>query len=125
MLLTDFYSDEFERKLRVNKRDFRIHFALNCGAKDCPPVAIYTPDRVLQQFEANSIIFLKKTTRFKNDKTVCITPLFNWFRGDFNGKNGIKKILKRYGLIETTAGITLEFAGYDWTLKLDNYIGLE
>ncbi|MEN8928547.1 MAG: DUF547 domain-containing protein, partial [Flavobacteriales bacterium] len=31
----------WERKLRVDKKDWRIHFALNCGAKSCPPVAIY------------------------------------------------------------------------------------
>ncbi|NNC35662.1 MAG: DUF547 domain-containing protein, partial [Croceitalea sp.] len=45
------FPDIFERKLRVNKRDYRIHFALNCGAKDCPPVAIYTPNRLKEQLQ--------------------------------------------------------------------------
>ncbi len=30
------------RKLMVEKVDFRIHFALNCGAKSCPPIVFYS-----------------------------------------------------------------------------------
>jgi len=33
---------KWETKLRVKNIDWRIHFALNCGAKSCPPVAVYT-----------------------------------------------------------------------------------
>ncbi|MGB3143177.1 MAG: DUF547 domain-containing protein, partial [Maribacter sp.] len=35
------FPNKFERKLRVDDPVYNIHFALNCGAKDCPPVAIY------------------------------------------------------------------------------------
>ena len=26
--------------------DPRIHFALNCGAASCPPIRVYTPERL-------------------------------------------------------------------------------
>ena len=39
--ITNPFAPAYEKKLRVDEKDFRVHFALNCGAKDCPPVAIY------------------------------------------------------------------------------------
>jgi hypothetical protein len=35
--LTNPFPGEFERSLRVDAVDPRIHFALNCGATSCPP----------------------------------------------------------------------------------------
>lgn len=118
------FPNKFERKLRVDKRDYRIHFALNCGAKDCPPVAIYTADRVNEQFEKGTKDYLKKTTEYDGSRSmVAVTSLFSWFRGDFGSANGTKKILKEQGLIPIT-DIELEFKNYDWTLDLDNWTEL-
>lgn len=119
------FPGKLERKLRVNKRDYRIHFALNCGAKDCPPVAIYEWERINEQFDKGTKAYLSSTTNYNNlKKEVSVTSLFNWFRGDFGGKNGIKKILKQNGLIPTTKDIELDYNNYDWTLDLDNFVEL-
>lgn len=119
------FPNKFERKLRVDNRDYRIHFALNCGAKDCPPVAIYTWDKLDEQFEKSTSIYLKNTTEYSTEKKdVAITSLFSWFRGDFGGKSGIKKILHEQGLIPSTKDIDLSYKNYDWTLDLDNFIDL-
>ncbi|SFR48335.1 Protein of unknown function, DUF547 [Robiginitalea myxolifaciens] len=119
------FPGEFERKLRVEKRDFRIHFALNCGAKDCPPVAVYTPGRLEQQLEMGTRKYLERTTRFdESSNTVTVSSLFSWFRGDFGGKSGTRKILSDKGLIPDTKGVSIEYSNYDWTLELDNFIDL-
>ncbi len=118
------FPDRFERKLRVDKRDYRAHFALNCGAKDCPPVTIYYADRVNEQLDRGTTNYLKKTTNYNSqNKSVAITSLFSWFRGDFGGKSGTKEILNEQGLIPTT-DVDLEFKNYDWTLHLDNWTEL-
>lgn len=118
------FPNKFERKLRVDKQDYRIHFALNCGAKDCPPVAVYRPDRVTEQFEKGTQDFLKKFTTYdQKTKTVAVTSLFSWFRGDFGGESGTKEILRDQGLIPTE-DVELEFKNYDWTLELDNWTEL-
>ncbi len=119
------FPSKLERTLRVDKRDYRIHFALNCGAKDCPPVAVYTPERIAEQFEKGSKAYLLKTTKIENggDK-VLVTPLFSWFRGDFGSKGGSKKILQSHGIISSTKGISIDYLGYDWTLDIDNFIDL-
>jgi hypothetical protein len=36
-----FKLDDPRRKFIMEKLDPRIHFALNCGAKSCPPVLTY------------------------------------------------------------------------------------
>lgn len=119
------FPNRFERKLRVDKRDYRIHFALNCGAKDCPPVAIYDWKRLDEQFEKGSATYLERTTVYsKEKKEVAVTSLFSWFRGDFDGKSGVKNILKKQGLIPTTKNVDLTYKNYDWTLELDNFIAL-
>lgn len=119
------FPNKFERKLRVDERDYRIHFALNCGAKDCPPVAVYEWERLDEQFNKGTKRYLERTTNYNSEKKeVAVTSLFNWFRGDFGCKSGVKDILKKYELIPTTKGIDITYNNYDWTLDLDNFIEL-
>ena len=124
-MIRKWFPNKFERKLRVNTRDYRVHFALNCGAKDCPPVAIYDWKRLDEQFEKGTSTYLGRTTVYsKEKKEVAVTALFSWFRGDFDGNSGVKKILKKQGLIPTTKDIDITYKNYDWTLDLDNFISL-
>ncbi len=124
-MIRKWFPNKFERKLRVNTRDYRVHFALNCGAKDCPPVAIYDWKRLDEQFEKGTSTYLGHTTVYsKEKKEVAVTALFSWFRGDFDGNSGVKKILKKQGLIPTTKDIDITYKNYDWTLDLDNFISL-
>ncbi|MFT5736720.1 MAG: hypothetical protein ACJAU2_000717 [Maribacter sp.] len=121
--IRNWFPDKFERKLRVDKRDYRVHFALNCGAKDCPPVAIYDWKRLNEQFKKGTSTYLKGTTVYSEEKKeVAVTALFSWFRGDFDGKSGVKSILKEQGLIPTTKNIDITYKNYDWTLDLDDFI---
>jgi hypothetical protein len=119
------FPNKFERKLRVNNPVFNVHFALNCGAKDCPPVAIYEWERLAEQFKIGTETYLKRTTEYHPaTKEVSVTSLFSWFRGDFGGKSGVKKILKSNDLIPVTKDVDLLYSNYDWTLDLDNFIDL-
>lgn len=119
------FPGEFEKRLRVDEPDYRIHFALNCGALDCPPVAIYEWERLDEQFSKGTSKYLKRTTDYNaTEKKVMVTALFSWFRGDFGGVDGVKDILKGQKLIPTTKGIDIDYKNYDWTLKLDNFVNL-
>lgn len=124
-LIRKWFPNKFERKLRVDKRDYRVHFALNCGAKDCPPVAIYEANRLEEQFTKGTKNYIKKTSTYSStDNNVAITSLFNWFRGDFGCKEGVKKILLEQSIIPTSKGITISYTNYDWTLDLNNWTSL-
>lgn len=115
------FVSKFERKLRTDKRDGRIHFALNCGAKSCPPVAIFEAGRIEEQLDNISIQYLTNTTSFdKTKNTASVSSLISWFRGDFGGLEGAKEMLKKYGVVNAE-DFSLEFNDYDWTLDLGNY----
>jgi hypothetical protein len=119
------FPNKFERKLRVENQDYRVHFALNCGAKDCPPVAIYQVKLLDAQFNKGTANYLKKTSEYdKTKKEVAVTSLFSWFRGDFGATSGVKRILKEFEIIPTTKEIDLIYKDYDWSLDLNNFIDI-
>jgi len=121
--VTNPFPGAWERKLRVKERDHRVHFALNCGAKSCPPVGIYDDTKLDTQLETSSSSFLKKYTSVEGN-VINSTSLFSWFRGDFGGIKGAKEILVEREIINT-ADKNKEFKlSYDWTLDLDNFIEL-
>lgn len=119
--LKKFSVANWEQKMRVNEIDWRIHFALNCGAKSCPPVAIYTPENLENEFDFMTKAYLKEQTSYDSKtKTANSVVLFSWFRGDFGGINGAKKILYEYK-ITTEIPEKLDFKEYDWTIFLGNF----
>ncbi|WP_235297550.1 DUF547 domain-containing protein [Portibacter marinus] len=115
------FVSEWERKLRTDHRDYRIHFALNCGAKSCPPVAIYDDQTINEDLEEITEQYLTRVSEYKEEEDkVITTPLMSWFRGDFGGKSGSKEILEKFDIIPNT-DVELEFGDYDWTLDLFNF----
>lgn len=115
----------YEKKLRIQERDGRIHFALNCGAKSCPPIPVLTAERLEEQLNAASKAYLKSTTEYdREEDSAKVTPLFSWFRGDFGGLSGVKSYLRQFEIVPAGANPSLSFLDYDWTLDLGNYVDL-
>lgn len=46
----------------VQPMDKRIHFALVCGAKSCPPIRVYTPDELDEGLDAAAAAFCEGAT---------------------------------------------------------------
>ncbi len=112
----------FEKKFRVGKLDYRIHFALNCGAKSCPPIAFYEPKQINKQLNVAVKTYLRGEASFDPVKEVVSVPaIMGWFRKDFGGKKGILEILKTNGIIPKESNPTIQFKKYDWSLFLNNY----
>ncbi|MEM9986429.1 MAG: DUF547 domain-containing protein, partial [Bacteroidota bacterium] len=121
-LVNNPFAGDFEAKMRVDKVDWHIHFALNCGAAACPPVEVYRASTVKQQLDNRARKYLKQTTVYLSaEEKVQVTSLMSWFRGDFGNLSGAKEILRAYGLIPQESDPDLEFLPYDWTLDLDNF----
>ena len=123
--LPKLFPGKIERKFGLKNRDGRIHFVLNCGAKDCPPIYIFEASSLNEDFDKVSSKYLKGITDVdEENKTINTTSLFNWFTGDFGrGKKGIKSTLKKYDIISKDGmKYKLKFKKYDWTLDLGNFI---
>ncbi|HEX8459996.1 MAG TPA: DUF547 domain-containing protein [Segetibacter sp.] len=120
--LNKLFPSAFEKKFRVSKLDYRIHFALNCGAKSCPPIAFYEPQQIDKQLAIAVKIYLKGESEYNKLKNeVAIPALMGWFRHDFGGKKGIREILIYNKIIPEGSKPTIKFKKYDWSLYLDNY----
>lgn len=111
---------DYEKMFRVDETDARIHFVLNCGAIDCPPVYIYHPATLEEDLDQITRAYLTEHSSYDAQKdVVTTTPLFKWFRGDFQAFDGIDDFLIRYGILSPeTKDAKQEFKDYDWTLHL-------
>ena len=111
--------------LRPRYKDPRIHFAVNCASKSCPPLRSepYEGDVLDNQFT-------EMTKRFINDpernhlqgNTLYVSSIFKWYSGDFN--DDMVGFFRKYaqgelrdGLKKHAGDIEVEYLDYDWTLN--------
>jgi|GEM_PF-95686 len=113
-----------EKDLRVNKVDYRIHFALNCGAKSCPPIAFYNAAEIDKQLDVASKAYLSGEADYKStENKVYLPAIMSWFRGDFGGKKHMVTLLHKVGVLPANVNPAVGFKKYDWDLFLENYQG--
>jgi Protein of unknown function, DUF547 len=113
------FPSSLEKQLRLSEKDYRIHFALNCGAKSCPPIAFYDDEKLEEQLNLAEKSFIKNDAEYDEaSNTVAVSKIFSWFRGDFGGKKGIRKLLVKHKIIPADKKVKLKFKAYDWSLML-------
>jgi len=117
------FRNEFFGQQSVSERDPRIHFALNCGAESCPPIAAYSRDRIDEQLDWATEGYLDNTVSYEPDSgllgrgRVVVPRVMLWYRGDFGGKDGILDFLRRYDKIPADARPRLSHRDWDWSLR--------
>ncbi|TVR79030.1 MAG: DUF547 domain-containing protein [Chitinophagaceae bacterium] len=109
------------RHLAVEKTDYRLHFALNCGATSCPPIAFYNYEDIDAQLRLATESFLETDTKIhEEEKVVYVSKLFLWFRADFGGRSGINRILSKQFNIDFSK-YKLKYNDYNWDTQLQNF----
>ncbi len=109
----------FERQLRVERVDPRVHFALNCGARSCPPLAAWDPATLDGDLDrATGAYLAAESARSADGRELVVPRLLRWYRGDFGGREGILSLLRRHGVLAAGDSPCLRYADYDWTLDL-------
>lgn len=79
-----FRAQDDPRRSCMLECDPRIHFALNCGAVSCPPIAVYSADKLDEQLELSTRGFLDQSVAFDDSSdSVMLSMLFSWYRQDF------------------------------------------
>lgn len=109
--------------IRKNYKEPRIHFALVCAAKGCPPLLDepYTGSKLNDQLETQTRKFL--ADRDKNyvdsaNKVIRLSPVFEWFEGDFSGKSGsVRAFVEPYFKQTELDDYKIEYTNYDWSLN--------
>ena len=109
--------------------DYRIHFALNCGAKSCPPIRFYSAEKLDDQLTMACKGFFRDDTNIlvsHQDRKVKLTKLLEWYGSDFapNQRDMLQAVAtflegdKRAQLdsvLSEKESFIVEFFVYDWT----------
>lgn len=124
-LRTPFRDAYFERH-ELTERDPRIHFALNCGAESCPPIAAYTEAEIHDQLDWATEGYLEQHVEYDPAAGRVLVPrVMLWFRGDWGRKRDILAFLERYGQLPPGAKPRLSYREWDWSMSLGQYADSE
>ena len=114
--------------------DPRIHFAVNCASKGCPPLRprAFNGSSLDAALDEQARIFLSDRTKNGMNPTtnrLTLSPIFDWYAEDFGvpGRQGELAYLSRYadslGLdgdvvrALNEGSIKIEWSDYDWALN--------
>lgn len=111
--------------LRPRFKDPRVHFAINCASKGCPPLLSepYYADRLEQQLDDTTRAFINDPdyNRLEGDR-LYVSRIFKWFASDF--PNGTVDFFLKYATgdlkvkLETGLGkLKVKYLKYDWSLN--------
>ncbi len=111
--------------IRPRFKEPRIHFAINCAAKSCPPLisTAYEGKIVDSQLEENTIAFINDPkSNYLEGNTLYASKIFSWFSEDFPG--GTAAFVRKYArgtlktkLDEVGDSISVKYLDYDWSLN--------
>lgn len=69
--------------------EVRVHFALNCGAKSCPPVKNFTEEAIQEELRIVAQAFCEMSENVRLDTsssgptTLYVSKIFEWYQVDF------------------------------------------
>lgn len=121
-----FSSDDPRIDAVMRPIDPRIHFALNCASNSCPPIGVYSGERLDDQLNLAARNFINNDLVLdKNNKIIKISQIFRWYQADFGGKKGIIDFLikfvndqdKKEWLAINQSSIQVNYHSYDWSLN--------
>ncbi len=103
--------------LRPQFKDPRIHFALNCAAKSCPPLLnmAFWPEDLEKQLDLLTRKFVQNQSFNQiSENAATVSKIFEWYAIDFGD---LKKFLNKYSKTKLSDGATVKFQEYDWGLN--------
>ncbi len=111
--------------LRPRFNDPRVHFAINCAAKSCPPLRSepYRADVLNQQLDDSTRSFINNPKSYRLEgRDLHVSRIFKWFSEDFN-EDPLGFFLKyangelKKDLAAKPEKISVKYLEYDWSLN--------
>lgn len=110
--------NDIEHKiLRPTFKDARIHFAVNCAAKSCPPISnhAWTAANLESTLEQKAKAFINNTKYNEiSAQKVKLSNIFNWYKEDFGD---LIAFLNKYSNTPIDKGAKISFIDYNWALN--------
>jgi hypothetical protein len=105
--------------------DPRIHFALNCASRSCPPIAAYSAAQIEAQLAMAARAFVAADAAIDPATgTLRLSKIFDWYRADFGGHQGVIRFVnahlsddERSRWLAAQTELDLVYTPYDWGLN--------
>ncbi len=110
--------------LRPRFKDPRVHFAINCAAKSCPPLRseAYRGEILNQQLDNSTRSFINDPNSYRLEgNNLYVSRIFKWFSEDFS--DGALAFFQKYAegklkeKLDKSGKITVKYLKYDWSLN--------
>ncbi len=104
-------------KLRKRFGDARIHFAVNCAARSCPPLLnrAWTASSLSQTLDQRAKAFINNPKYNQISPSAAkVSKIFEWYAADFGD---LRTFLNKYSKTSLEAGATIQYLEYDWSLN--------
>jgi len=114
------FNDLEQKAIRPTFHDPRVHFALNCASRSCPPLQgkPFDPGTLDEDLNRLARAFINNDPVVsKNDQVVRLSKIFDWYADDFGGKGNQAAFINRFREQPLPAGAKFEFMDYDWNLN--------
>jgi len=120
--------DEIEHEIIRPLGEPRIHFAVNCAARSCPPLRTeaYTAAELDAQLDAQVRDFVANPEHVQvedaSPPVLRLNKVLDWYGEDFGGAEGLKAFFEPYldgerGALVAEPEARVRFFEYDWTLN--------
>ena len=103
--------------LRPQFQDARIHFALNCAARSCPPLYnhAFTGSNLDRELEVRAVAFINNEEyNSVMSKRLKISKIFEWYAADFGD---LPKFLNRFSEKKASSKAVVMYMDYNWDLN--------
>ncbi|EKX36035.1 hypothetical protein GUITHDRAFT_165845, partial [Guillardia theta CCMP2712] len=79
--------------IACKKPDPRIHFALNCGARGCPPIRFYRGEELDAMLDKAARSFCRSIEVDQDKGVVYMSQIFEWYENDFQSDSTDKPLV--------------------------------
>jgi hypothetical protein len=106
--------------IRAKFKEPRVHFALNCASRSCPPLnpepfGAGSLDVTLEKL-AKSFVNSERGVRVSKGG-VELSKIFDWYKDDFGGPAGVLKFINQRRTEAIPADVKISYQEYNWNLN--------
>jgi len=100
----------------------RIHFALNCASRSCPPLnrEAFSGPKLEEQFEklAKGYVNSDRGVKYSAEsKTAQLSKIFDWYKDDFKAAGGVLAFINKRRATPIPNDAKISYQEYDWGLN--------
>jgi hypothetical protein len=114
-------NDLEKTKIRDPYKEPRIHFLVNCASASCPILVgeAITAANLETLMARQATEYVTRTTLFKGKQGLEISSIFDWYKEDFGGPEGVRTFIAAHVAPEQRAFVAdsankIGFFNYDW-----------